>query len=186
MKRSTIVAVGILLTVTVAWAAYGQAGGGGGGRRGGGAGGGRGGFGMMGAQAQKAVADLQEQVAKLKAIVDANAKAMEGGFQNMSEEDRAKMKERSTEQQKIMASIQQDVDRLRMRQLALEYNESMTALKDAQASAEKEKAKDTAQKIGQIIAAREKQMEEKVTAMGMTMDDLQKMGTRGGGRRQQQ
>jgi hypothetical protein len=84
-----------------------------------------------------------------------------------------------------MAAIQQNVDRLRTRQMATEYTESMTALKDAQASAQKENAKETAQKIGQIIAAREKQMEEKVTAMGMTMDDLQKMGTRGGGRRQQ-
>jgi isopropylmalate/homocitrate/citramalate synthase len=173
MKRSTIVAVSALLTMAVAWAAYGQAGGGGGGR-------GRGGFGMMGPQAQKTVADLQEQVAKLKALVDAGAKAMEGGFQNMSEEDRAKMKERSTQQQAIMAAIQKDVDQLRMRQMAVEYNQSMTALKDAQASAEKEKAKETAQKLGQIIAAREKQMEEKVTAMGMTMDDLQKMGQRRG------
>jgi hypothetical protein len=160
----------------MAWVAFGQAGGGGRGGRGG----------MMGPQMQKNVADLQEQVAKLKALVDAGAKAMEGGFQNMSEEDRAKMKERSTQQQAIMAAIQKDVDQLRMRQMAVEYNQSMTALKDAQASAEKEKAKETAQKLGQIIAEREKQMEEKVTAMGMTMDDLQKMGTRGGGRRQQQ
>jgi FKBP-type peptidyl-prolyl cis-trans isomerase len=180
MKRSTIVAVSVLLTMAVTWAAYGQAGGGGGGR-------GRGGFGMMGgAQMQKTVADLQEQVAKLKALMDAGAKAMEGrSFQDMTEEDRAKMKERSTQQQAIMAAIQQDVDRLRMRQMAAEYNQSMTALKDAQASAEKEKAKETAQMLGKIIAEREKQMEEKVTAMGMTMDDLQKMGTRGGGRRQQ-
>ena len=178
MKRSTMIAAGILLTMTLAWAAFGQAQGGGGGGRGG----------MMGgAQMQKTVADLQEQVAKLKALADAGAKAMEGrSFQDMTEEDRAKMKERSTQQQAIMAAIQQDVDRLRMRQLAAEYNQSMTALKDAQASAQKENAKETAQKLGQIIAAREKQMEEKVTAMGMTMDDLQKMGTRGGGRRQQQ
>jgi DNA primase large subunit len=140
----------------------------------------------MGPQAQKGVADLQEQVAKLKALVDAGAKAMEGKtFQDLTEEDRAKMKERSTEQQKIMAAIQMDVDRLRLGQMAREYPQSMTALKDAQASAEKENAKETAQKLGQIIAEREKQMEEKVTAMGMTMDDLQKMGTRGGGRRQQ-
>jgi len=177
MKRSTMIAVSVLLTMAVTWAAYGQAGGGGGGR-------GRGG--MMGAQMQKTVADLQEQVTKLKALVDAGAKAMEGrSFQDMTEEDRAKMKERSTQQQAILAAIQQDVDRLRMRQLAAEYNQSMTALKDAQASAQKENAKETAQKLGTIIAERERQMEEKVTAMGMTMDQLQKMGTRGGGRRQQ-
>ena len=113
-----------------------------------------------------AIADLQEQVAKLKALVDAGAKAMEGrSFQDMTEEDRAKMKERSTQQQAIMAAIQQNVDRLRMRQMAAEYNQSITALKDAQASAQKENAKETAQKLGQIIAEREKQMEEKVTAM---------------------
>lgn len=175
MKRSTVMAAGLLLTAAMAWAAFGQAGGGGG----------RGGM-MGGAQMQKAVADLQEQVAKLKSLADAGAKAMEGKtYQDLSEEDRAKMKERRTEQQKIMAAIQQDVDRLRLPQMAAEYNQSITALKDAQASAEKEKAKETAQKLGQIIAEREKQMEEKVTAMGLTMDQLQKMGTRGGGRRQQ-
>ncbi|MCX5644227.1 MAG: hypothetical protein NTZ17_06025 [Phycisphaerae bacterium] len=175
MKKSTMIAAGVLLTMTVAWAAFGQAqGGAGGARRGGGRGG------MMGAQTQKAVADLQEQVTKLKALVDAGAKAMEGGFQNMSEEDRAKMKERNTEQQALLTSIQQNVDRLRMRQMAAEYNQSMTALKDAQAAAQKENAKETAQKLGQIIAEREKQMEEKVTAMGMTMEQLQQMGQRRG------
>ncbi|MCL5280578.1 MAG: hypothetical protein M1376_11790 [Planctomycetes bacterium] len=175
MKRSTMIAAGILLTMTLAWAAFGQAGGGGRGGRGG----------MMGPQMQKNVADLQAQVAKLKALVDEGTKAMEGKtYADLSDEDRAKMKERGTEQQKLLAAIQQGVDRLRMRQMAVEYNQSMTALKDAQASAEKENAKETAQKLGQIIAEREKQMEERVTAMGMTMDDLQKMGTRGGRRGQ--
>ena len=181
MKKSTMIASSVLLTMTVAWAAFGQAGGGGGRGKGGG---GRGG--MMTPQMQKAVADLQAQVAKLKALMDENAKAMEGKtFADLSEDDRAKMKERGTEQQKLITAIQQDADQLRVRQMAAEYNQSMTALKDAQASAQKENAKETAQKLGQIIAEREKQMQEKVTAMGMTMDDLQKMGTRGGGRRGQ-
>jgi hypothetical protein len=181
MKKSTMIAASVLLTMTVAWAAFGQAGGGGGRGKGGG---GRGG--MMTPQMQKAVADLQAQAAKLKALMDENAKAMEGKtFADLSEDDRAKMKERGTEQQKLIAAIQQDADQLRVRQMAAEYNQSMTALKDAQASAQKENAKETAQKLGQIIAEREKQMQEKVTAMGMTMDDLQKMGTRGGGRRGQ-
>ena len=176
MKRSTMIAAGILLTMTMAWVAFGQAGGGGRGGRGG----------MMGPQMQKNVAELQAQVAKLKALVDEGAKAMEGKtYADLSDDDRAKMKERGTEQQKLLVAIQQGVERLRMRQMAVEYNQSMTALKDAQASAEKENAKETAQKLGQIIAEREKQMEEKVTALGMTMDDLQKMGTRGGGRRGQ-
>ena len=175
MKRSTMIAVSVLFTLAVAWAAYGQAGGGGG----------RGGFGRMGEAQQKAIADLQEQVGKLKALMDAGAKAMEGkSFQDLTEEDRAKMKERSAEQQKVVAAIQADVDRFRLRQMAVEYNQDITALKDAQASAEKEKAKETAQMLGKIIAERQKQMEEKVTAMGMTMDQLEKMGQRRGGRQQ--
>jgi len=171
-----MIAVGVLFTMTVAWAAYGQAGGGG--QR-------RGGFGRMGEAQQKALADLQEQVAKLKAFSEQGMKAMQGrSYQDMSDEERTKMREeftkRSEEQAKILAAIQRNVDQLRLRQMAAEYNESMTALKDAQASAQKEKATETAQKLGQIIAQREKQMEEKVQAMGMTMDDLQKMGQRRG------
>jgi len=171
-----MIAVGVLFTMTVAWAAYGQAGGGG--QR-------RGGFGRMGEAQQKALADLQEQVAKLKAFSEQGMKAMQGrSYQDMSDEERTKMREeftkRSEEQAKILAAIQRNVDQLRLRQMAAEYNESMTALKDAQASAQKEKATETAQKLGQIIAQREKQMEERVQAMGMTMDDLQKMGQRRG------
>ena len=130
MKKSTVLAVAVLLTMTLAWAAFGQAQGGGKGKGRGGAGGGGGRGGMMGGpQMQKNVADLQEQVAKLKALVDAGAKAMEGKtYADLSEEDRAKMKERSTEQQKIIAAVGQAVDRLRMRQMAAEYNESITAL----------------------------------------------------------
>jgi hypothetical protein len=181
MKKSTLIAASVLLAMAVTWAAFGQAGGGGGR----GKGGGRGGM-MMGPAMQKNVADLQEQVNKLKALVDAGAKAMEGKtFADLSDDDRAKMKERSTEQQKLMAAVQADVDKIRMAQVAREYNQSMTALKDAQASAQKENAKETAQKLGQIIAEREKLMEEKATAMGTTMDQLQQMGTRGGGRRGQ-
>ena len=40
------------------------------------------------------------------------------------------------------------------------------------------------QMLGKIIAERQKQMEEKVTGMGMTMDQLEKMGQRRGGRGQ--
>ena len=84
MKKTTMIAAGILLTMTIAWAAYGQAGGGGGRGRGG----------MMGPQMQKAVAALQEQVAKLKSLVDAGAKAMEGKtYADLSDEERAKIAE---------------------------------------------------------------------------------------------
>jgi isocitrate lyase len=110
---------------------------------------------------------------------------MEGGFQNMSDEDRAKMKERGTEFQKVMASIQQDVDRLRFQQIARDHTAEMTALKEAMASAEKEKAKDTAAKLNQLIAERQKAYEERGAALGYTPEQMERMGQmgqrRGGG-----
>jgi hypothetical protein len=173
MKRSTAIAVGILLTMTVAWAAFGQAAGGGGARRGGGM---RGGFGRMGEAQQKAVADLQAQSAKLKTLIDENTKAMEGGFQNMSEEDRAKMKERGTEIQKLVADIQKDVDALRFFQIAREHNQQQAALKEALASAEKEKATETAKMLEQVIAQNQKAFEERGAALGYTPEQMQRMG----------
>jgi hypothetical protein len=178
MKRSTIIAVGVLLTMTMAWAAFGQAGGGG---RGKGRGGGRG---MMGGPAmQKAVAGLQEQVAKLKALVDENAKMMEGKtYADLSEDERAKMKERSTEQQSLVTAIGQEVDRLRFFQIAREHNTEMTALKEALASAEKEKAKDTVAKLNELIAARQKAFEARGEALGYTPEQMERMGQMGGRR----
>jgi hypothetical protein len=175
MKKSTMIAVSVLLTMTLAWAAFGQAGGG---RRGGGRGG------MMGPAAQKAVADLQEQVAKLKALVDAGAKAMEGKtFADLSDEDRAQMKERTTQQQAILTAIQQDVDRFRFQQVAREHAQSTTALKEALASAQKEKATETASKLEQLIAQNQKAFEERGAALGYTPEQMQRMGQgrRGGG-----
>jgi hypothetical protein len=172
-----MIAVSVLLTMTVAWAAFGQAGGGGRGK-----GGGRGG--MMGPAAQKAVADLQAQVAKLKALVDEGAKAMEGKtFADLSDEDRAKMKERNTEQQTILTAIQQDVDRFRFQQVAREHAQSTTALKEALASAQKEKATETAKMLEQVIAQNQKAFEERGAALGYTPEQMQRMGQgrRGGG-----
>jgi len=172
MKRSTMIAAGILLSMTVAWAAFGQAGGGGG----------RGG--QMRESQLKAMAALQEQVAKLKAMMDQAGQGMQGrSFQDMSEEERAKMREESTkrreEQAKVMASIQQSLDTLKGgRQLMTEHNESLKPLQELLATAQKENAKETASQIEKLIAQRQKQFEEKIAAMGMTMEQLQRMGQR--------
>jgi hypothetical protein len=174
MKRSTMIAGGVLLSMTIAWAAFGQTGGGGG----------RGGFGQMREAQQKALADLQEQVAKLKAMTDQSAKAMAGrNFQDMSEEERTKMREeftkRNEEQQKIFAAMQSAMDRLKGgRQMMLEHNESLKPLQEALASAQKENAKATTKMLEQLIAQRQKAFEDKATAMGYTMEQLQQMGQR--------
>jgi len=175
MKRSTIVAAGVLLAMSVAWAAFGQAQGGGRGR---------GGFGAMREAQQKAMADLQEQVAKLKALSEQAAQAMQGrNSQDMSDEERTKMREemtqRNQEQQAIFAAMQQDIDRLKgPRGLMTEHEEAMAPLKEALASAQKENAKGTVRILEQVIAQRQKQFEDKITAMGYTMEQMQRMGQR--------
>jgi glutamate/tyrosine decarboxylase-like PLP-dependent enzyme len=178
MKKRVVFGVGILLVMTVTWAAFGQAQGE---RQG------RGGFGRMSEAQQKALAALQEQVAKLKAMMDRSQGAQARSFQDMSEEERTKMRDESTkrreEQAQIMASMQQSLDTLKGgRQLMQEHEESIAPLKDLLAAAQAEKAKDTAGKIETLIAQRQKQFEDKITAMGMTMEQLQRSGQR----RQQQ
>jgi hypothetical protein len=166
-KNVAVFVVAVVLVLAVTWAAFGQAGGGGQGR----------GFGQMREAQQKALAGLQESIAKLKSMMDAQAKAMEGrSFQDMTEEDRTKMRQQGEERQKIMATMQQQFDALKGgRQLAQEHLQVMTPLKDALASAEKENAKQTADTLRKVIADRQKQFEDKMTAMGYTADQIERM-----------
>lgn len=173
MKKNAVVAiVAVVLVLAVAWAAFGQAGGGG--QRG-----------AAQREAQmKAIAALQEQVAKLKTLME-QAPGMQGrSFQDMSEEERTKMREsftkRREEQQQVLASIDQELARLKGgRQLMTEHEQAMTPLKDLLASAQKENAKETAGKIEKLIAERQKQFEQKITAMGYTLEQLEQMRQRG-------
>jgi hypothetical protein len=52
-------------------------------------------------------------------------------FADLSEDERAQMKERSTQQQAILASMQQSMDRLRFNTIAREHNTEMAAMKEA-------------------------------------------------------
>lgn len=176
MKKNVGIAiVAVVLTLAFAWAAFGQAGGGGQG----GPGGGRG-FGQMREVQMKALAALQEQVAKLKAFME-QAPNMQGrNFQDMSEEERTKMREEFTkrrdEQQKIMTAIDQELAKVKGgRQIAVDHQEAMAPLKDLLASAQKENAKETAAKIEKLIADRQKAFDEKMAAMGYTPDQIERM-----------
>jgi len=180
MKKNAVIAiVAVVLVLAVAWAAFGQAGGGG--QRG-----------AAQREAQmKALAALQEQVARLKTLMEAPQRTQGTSFQDMSEEERTKMREtftkRREEQQQVFASIDQELARLKGgRQLMTEHQEAMTPLKDLLASAQKENAKETAGKIEKLIADRQKQFDEKMAAMGYTPDQLERMMQGGGQRRQQQ
>jgi len=167
-KNAVLVIVAVVLILAVAWSAFGQAGGGGRG------------FGMNREAQTKAIAALQEQVAKLKAFIE-QAPSMQGrNFQDMSDEERTKMREEFTkrreEQQKIMAAIDQQMDVLKGgRQLAQDHQQMMAPLKEALASAQTEKAKDTAAKLEKLIADRQKQFDDKMAAMGYTPDQIERM-----------
>ena len=169
MRRNAVIAiVAVVLVLAFAWATFGQAGGGGRG------------FGMNREAQTKAIAALQEQVAKLKAFIE-QAPSMQGrNFQDMSDEERTKMREEFTkrreEQQKIMAAIDQQMDVLKGgRQLAQDHQQMMAPLKEALASAQTEKAKDTAAKLEKLIADRQKQFDDKMAAMGYTPDQIERM-----------
>jgi septal ring factor EnvC (AmiA/AmiB activator) len=168
MNKRLVFVVGVLLTGALAWTAFAQP-----------QGGGRGGFGQMREAQVKAIAALQEQVGKLKAMMEQQP-AARGNFQDMTDEERTKMREEMTkrrdEQTAIIAAIQQQVDTLKGARLMMtDHQAAMTPLKDLLASAQAEKATATAAKIEKLIAEKQKAFEEKVTAMGYTMEQMDRM-----------
>ncbi len=170
MRKLIIPAAGILLVLTLTWAAFGEGQGMGGGAR----------FGQMREAQMKAVTGLQENATKLKAMMEANAKAMQGrSFQDMTEEDRTKMREQREEQQKLITAMEQNLAQLKgVRGLLQENRQATESLQDILATAQKENAKDTAAKVQKLLAERQKQLEEKATAMGMTAEQVQQMQER--------
>jgi hypothetical protein len=166
-KNVAVTAIAVVLVLAVAWAAFGQAGGG---QR----------FAQMREAQMKALASLQEQVAKLKSFME-QAPSMRGrNFQDMSEEERTKMREEFTkrreEQQTIFAAIDQDLARLKGgREVAMEHQRVAAPLKEALASAQRENAKGTASILEKLIAERQKQFDDKMAAMGYTPDQIERM-----------
>jgi len=169
MKKRWSAVIGLVLVLAITWVAFGQAGGGGQQR-----------FAQMREAQMKAAAALQENAAKLRAMMDANAKAMQGrSFQDMTEEDRTKMREQRQEQQKLVAAMEQDLARLKgVRQMLTEEDQTVAPLKDILASAQKENAKETAAKVEKLMADRQKAFEDKVKAMGYDPSMLEQMRQR--------
>jgi hypothetical protein len=176
MNKRLVLVVGVLLTGALAWTAFGQAGDG------------RARFQQMREAQMKAVAALQEQVGKLKAMMEQQP-AMRN-FQDMTDEERTKWREESTkrrdEQAAIMANIEKQLDTVKGgMQLAREQREAMTSLNDLLASAKSENATATVAKIEKLIAEKQKQYEEKMAAMGYDAEMAQRWMERGGQRRGQ-
>jgi len=154
MKRY-LTAVVILLAVSVmAWVAFGQPEGAG---RPAGAG-----RGFMGPEEQqKALAVIEEQVAKLKAAVQARGLPEGKSFQDLSEEEKASLKEKfakvGEERRAAIRTILAQLARLQGRMQPPAEGEQFiivnTAdLKAIQELAVKEKAKETADRIAALMA----------------------------------
>jgi len=195
MRKYVIAGLAGVMVLSVAWVAVGQPQGGGAGQgAGGGRGmGGRGGF--MNREAQmKAIATLQEQVGKLKALLETMPAMPAGGFQDMTDEDRTKMQEARQkirdEQPAILTAIEQQLAQIKgIRTLMTENEESTAELKALQEAANGEKATKTAAKIGEMIVAKQKKFEENVKALGFDPANLPQGGRgmgggMGGGQRQ--
>ena len=105
---------------------------------------------------QKAVKTIEEQVAKLKAAVQ--VERPQGGFQNLSEEERTKLRQTMTDRRNALQAIIAQVAALEGRR-APEGEENArfiiinTAdLKPIQEMAEKEKATETSQLLARMAA----------------------------------
>ncbi len=123
---------------------------------------------------QKALTTLQEDTGKLKAMMDQSVSAMQNrqDFQNMSEEERTKMREEFTkrreDQQKLLQSIEQQVMILKGgRQMAMEHQEAMKELNEIKDLAGEEKAAKTADRLGQYIEKKQKAFEDLRTKLGL-------------------
>ena len=132
----------------------------------------------------KGIAVIQEQVAKLKSLLEETVKGMEAGrsFQDLSEEERTKMREtftkRREEQQKIIGVIELELARLKgSRQLQREQEEGTKELQVIRELAGKEQAKETLKGIDELIAKRQKAFEDKLAKLGLQL--FQRPGSSG-------
>ena len=117
----------------------------------------------------KAIATIEEQVAKLKAGLEADVGQ---GQKKLSEEEKTAMKEKITklrqERQKTVEVIEEQVAKLRgERHLGEQHEELIGELKAIHVLAVKEKAAETAARIEKLIAARQKDFEGRLRKLGL-------------------
>jgi superfamily II DNA/RNA helicase len=190
MKRYLFAAVGIMVVLGMVLVCLGQEGEQPAGRAGRAGGGGRGMMRGYGEAQQQALNAIEEEVKKMKAAAQPPA----GGatnFQEMSEEERAQMRERFTkmreERDKSIAIIEEQLAKLKgARTLTTEHDEEIAKLKALSEQAKKENATETAAAIDKMIADKDKAFNEMLTKLGMersTGGRGQRPGGGGGGRR---
>lgn len=122
-------------------------------------------------QAQtKAIELIGQQAAKLKAGME--ALTMPEGFADLSEEEKAKLREKfikmREERQQALAVIEQQIMVLKgRRQLDQEHEESIAELQAIHELAVDEKATKTAKHIEELIAKRNREFEDTMQKLGL-------------------
>ena len=163
MKRHLILIVSAIVVGGLAWVAFGQPEGSTGkrsSRRG-----------MSRERQQKAVAAIEEQLAKIKAGMESSARSP-GSWRDLPEEERTKLREQfrkaRQEQQQLISVIEEEIAKLKgRRSLSEEHEKSMSELKAIHELAVKEKATQTAAHIEKLVAARNKAFEERMQKLGL-------------------
>ena len=166
MKRYLISTVVVLVVLTMVWAAFGQQE-----ER-------RQRYSQYRQAQQKAIEAIQEQVGKLKAGMEETGRRDRGSWEDLSEDERTKLRERYSkrreERLKVLAAIEQQVTILKgRRQLEAEHEESLGELQAIRKLAVEEKAEETAKRLMQLILKRNKEFK----------DTMQKLGLERSGRR---
>ena len=126
-------------------------------------------------QAQtEAIETIQNQAAKLKAASEESAKRMASfrNWQDLSEDERAKLREEWTKRReewgKTLEAIEQQVAKLKgRRRLSAEHEEAINELKEIQELAQKENADETAKHVEELITEHQEEFEATLKKLGL-------------------
>jgi len=151
MKKYLISTIAVLVFLVVVLAAFGQ--------------GDRPRGGRSREAQQNAIAAIEAKLAEMKKGMEEQPAFNREQFQEMSDEERTKIREQMTKQRQeqaaIVAAIEQQVMILKGgRQLQTEHDESMAELRAIHAQAVKEEATETAKSIQALIDKRTKKLED--------------------------
>ena len=109
----------------------------------------------------KSIAELESQLAKLKASVEAQPQGRTN-YQDLSEEERNKLREQRTKareaRQAVITAIRAEVDKLSPPRATAEQIAALRELREIRALAEKEKAAEIAKRLAALIEKQTQQM----------------------------
>ncbi len=133
----------------------------------------------------KSIVELESQLAKLKASVEAQPQGRTN-YRDLSEEERTKLREQSTKareaRQAVITAIRAEVDKLSPPRATAEQIAALRELREIRTLAEKEKAAETTKRLATLIEKQTRQMPAR--GRGGAGGGGQRRGTRQGGQTQ--